>query len=54
MQKMHEKILFASRSLIIYGDKVETFDPYYRVYTTYINFNRIILYSKLLDKYYFD
>jgi len=23
-----------SRSLIFYGDKVETFEPYYRIYTT--------------------
>jgi len=28
----------SSHSLIIYGDKVETFELYYWIYTTFINF----------------
>lgn len=39
--KNKEKTQFfemSSRSPIIYGDRVETFEPYYRDYTTFINF----------------
>jgi len=38
--KIIQTFEMSSRSLIVYGDKVETFDPYYRSYTTFINFKK--------------
>jgi len=32
-------ILNNRHSLVFYGDKVETLEPYYRIYMTFINFH---------------